>query len=271
MSTAAAPESEPPSTPSAAHAHHGHAVQGSLAALALGALGVVYGDIGTSPLYALRECFSPASHISVTEANVLGLLSLFFWSMTLVVTIKYVLFITRADNEGEGGILALLALVIPKRGAAKTGALVLAGLFGAALLYADGMLTPAISVLSAVDLFPSFAKIAGAPPPPAPDGQDISPALFGRPLKRKKDLFWEYGRTEKGYPYPGLARDRSPNCAIRSGPWKLLQNADSSQLELYNLNDSPNEEKPANNPRVARELSNKLLAWRRALPENVQP
>ena len=131
--------------------HPHHHMHGSVWKLSIAALGVVFGDIGTSPLYALRECFSPASHISVTEANVLGLLSLFFWSMTLVVTIKYVLFITRADNEGEGGILALLALVIPKRGAAKTGALVLAGLFGAALLYADGMLTPAISVLSAVE------------------------------------------------------------------------------------------------------------------------
>jgi KUP system potassium uptake protein len=126
-------------------------MHGSVWKLGVAALGVVFGDIGTSPLYALRECFSPASHIAVSEANVLGLLSLFFWSMTLVVTIKYVVFITRADNDGEGGILALLALVIPKRGAAKMGALVLAGLFGAALLYADGMLTPAISVLSAVE------------------------------------------------------------------------------------------------------------------------
>lgn len=127
------------------------------------------------------------------------------------------------------------------------------------------------TVLSAVDLFPTFARIAGAPPPPAPDGQDVSPALFGKPLQRKKDLYWEYGRAEKGYPYPGLARDRSPNCAIRSGPWKLLQNADGSQLELYNLLQSPNEDTPANNPRIARELSNKLLAWRRALPGNVPP
>ncbi len=121
----------------------------------MGALGVVYGDIGTSPLYAFRECFVESSHLHPTEGNVLGLLSLFFWSMTLVVTIKYIVFIMRADNDGEGGILALLALALPKRdgkrGGPKLGLLVLAGLFGASLLYGEGMLTPAISVLSAVE------------------------------------------------------------------------------------------------------------------------
>lgn len=135
-----------PADRTARHSASTHHPQGSVATLVLGALGVVFGDIGTSPLYALRECFT---HVEVTHDNVLGLLSLFFWSMTLVVTVKYVLFITRADNDGEGGILALLALVMPKRGAPKL--MVLAGLFGAALLYADGMLTPAISVLSAVE------------------------------------------------------------------------------------------------------------------------
>jgi KUP system potassium uptake protein len=120
-------------------------------ALAVGALGVVYGDIGTSPLYALRECFHESTGIGPTHADVLGLLGLFFWSMTLVVTLKYVAFVTRVDNEGEGGILALLALVLPKRTTVKVPALVVLGLFGAALLYADGMLTPAISVLSAVE------------------------------------------------------------------------------------------------------------------------
>lgn len=153
---------------------HGHHAKGSVAKLAFGALGVVFGDIGTSPLYALKECFavhetsevvhnaSPeagaladaahqASFIAPTPENVMGLLSLFFWAMTLVVTIKYVVFITRADNGGEGGILALLALVLPKKGSPKVPALILAGLFGASLLYADGMLTPAISVLSAVE------------------------------------------------------------------------------------------------------------------------
>ena len=131
--------------------------------LMLAALGIVYGDIGTSPLYAIKECFSPASphHIAATPANILGVLSLVFWSLMMAVTIKYLTFIMRADNEGEGGILALLALVPSpeagkggkpsRRSAAGRNALVLVVLFGAALLYGDGIITPAISVLSAVE------------------------------------------------------------------------------------------------------------------------
>jgi KUP system potassium uptake protein len=121
--------------------------------LALGALGVVYGDIGTSPLYALKECVHGPHAIPATDANVLGVLSLMFWSVTLVVTIKYIHFIMRAENGGEGGILALLAL-LPKdrpRPLGKVGALPSLVLFGAALLYGDGILTPAVSVLSAVE------------------------------------------------------------------------------------------------------------------------
>jgi KUP system potassium uptake protein len=125
-----------------------------LSALALGALGVVFGDIGTSPLYALKECVHPEHGVEPSAANVLGLLSLIFWALTLVVSIKYVLFIMRADNDGEGGILALLALV-PNRlrsgGRWGIGALAAVVLFGAALLYGDGIITPAISVLSAVE------------------------------------------------------------------------------------------------------------------------
>jgi KUP system potassium uptake protein len=121
--------------------------------LALGALGVVYGDIGTSPLYAVRECFIGAHAVPITPANVLGVLSLVFWSLTVVVSIKYLVFVMRADNEGEGGILALLALVSPSRNAPSGSRtkLILLGLFGAALLYGDGVITPAISVLSAVE------------------------------------------------------------------------------------------------------------------------
>jgi KUP system potassium uptake protein len=120
--------------------------------LSLGALGVVYGDIGTSPLYALRECFHHSTGITPTPANVLGILSLIVWSLILVVTVKYLLFVMRADNRGEGGILALLALAAP-RGTPRGGgrALVLMGVFGAALLYGDGMITPAISVLGAIE------------------------------------------------------------------------------------------------------------------------
>lgn len=121
--------------------------------LSLAALGVVYGDIGTSPLYAIRECFHGEYGIEPTAANVLGVLSLIFWSLVIVVTIKYLTFILRADNHGEGGIIALLAQVRLGRSTprGKRTALLVLGLFGAALLYGDGMITPAISVLSAVE------------------------------------------------------------------------------------------------------------------------
>jgi KUP system potassium uptake protein len=121
-----------------------------LAATVLATLGVVYGDIGTSPLYALRECFNAPHGVPPTAANVLGVLSLVTWSLVLVVSVKYLILILRADNEGEGGILALMALAIRVEGKAPH-ALLLLGLFGAALLYGDGMITPAISVLSAIE------------------------------------------------------------------------------------------------------------------------
>ncbi|HEX9282605.1 MAG TPA: potassium transporter Kup [Gemmatimonadales bacterium] len=125
-----------------------------LATLALAALGVVYGDIGTSPLYALRESFYGPHGIPVTPGNVLGVLSLVFWSLVIVVTVKYHLVIIRADNKGEGGVLALMALVNGSRlarGLSPRRVMIVLGIFGAALLYADGALTPAISVLSAVE------------------------------------------------------------------------------------------------------------------------
>ncbi|CBL46540.1 probable potassium transport system protein kup [gamma proteobacterium HdN1] len=123
------------------------------ALLALAALGVVFGDIGTSPLYALKECFHASHGLDVTEANVLGILSLIFWTITVIVSLKYIAFIMRADNNGEGGIMALLALTL--RAEAKSGrrqlSLVVIGLFGAALFFGDGIITPAISVMSAVE------------------------------------------------------------------------------------------------------------------------
>jgi KUP system potassium uptake protein len=122
------------------------------ALLTVGALGVVYGDIGTNPLFAMREAFR-AHDIPITEANVLGVLSLILWSLILVISVKYITFVMRADNDGEGGILALVAL-ISQRGSTERGrrrVLVLLGLFGAALLYGDGMITPSISVLAAVE------------------------------------------------------------------------------------------------------------------------
>jgi KUP system potassium uptake protein len=124
-----------------------------LAVLTLGALGIVYGDIGTSPLYALRECFHGPHGISPTPDNVLGVLSLIVWSLILIISIKYLVFVMRADNGGEGGVLALIALVSRQADASRRSRTMLVGvgLFGAALLYGDGMITPAISVLSAVE------------------------------------------------------------------------------------------------------------------------
>ncbi len=128
---------------------------GRLATLSLTALGVVYGDIGTSPLYALRECFKAEYGITPTNENVLGVLSLILWSLVLVISIKYAAFVLRADNRGEGGILALLALLLQeeRRDDDKRRRLVLIalGLFGASLLCGEGIITPAISVLSAVE------------------------------------------------------------------------------------------------------------------------
>jgi KUP system potassium uptake protein len=125
-----------------------------VAALTLGALGVVFGDIGTSPLYALQTVFTAHDHaVKPTEAGVYGVISLVFWAITIIVSVKYVTFIMRADNDGEGGIMALIARVLdlPLKGAGAKAMLVALGIFGAALFYGDGMITPAISVLSAVE------------------------------------------------------------------------------------------------------------------------
>ncbi|HSP02641.1 MAG TPA: potassium transporter Kup [Acidimicrobiales bacterium] len=120
--------------------------------LALGALGVVFGDIGTSPLYAFREAFEGHGHeLDVLESNVLGVLSLVFWSLVIVISVKYLALVMRADSHGEGGILTLTSLVTPAQQRGGRWVLVLLGLFGTALLYGDGMITPAISVLSAVE------------------------------------------------------------------------------------------------------------------------
>jgi len=144
---------------------------GDLARLSLGALGVVFGDIGTSPLYTLKECFSDSA-VNPTEASVLGVLSLIFWSLALIVVIKYLGFVMRADNHGEGGILALLSLLTdpqgnnPKRpgepGRRRRLMLIVLGIFGAALLFADGLITPVISVLGALEgLEVSFPTLHG--------------------------------------------------------------------------------------------------------------
>src|SRR4030095_13604435 len=122
----------------------------SLRTLAIASLGVVFGDIGTSPLYAVRECLNRAHGVATSAANVYGIVSLLFWALTLVISLKYVAYVLRADNAGEGGMLALTALATSSTGmrpwAYKVALMV--GLFGAALLFGDGIITPAISVLS---------------------------------------------------------------------------------------------------------------------------
>lgn len=136
-----------PDAESAAYpANKGH---GRTAALTLGAVGVVYGDIGTSPLYAFREALRPAAADGLTEAEVLGVVSLLLWALVLIVTLKYVLFLLRADNRGEGGVLSLFALV--QKHPQRTGVVFLLGVIGAALFFGDAIITPAISVLSAVE------------------------------------------------------------------------------------------------------------------------
>jgi KUP system potassium uptake protein len=140
--------------PQRAGAHgHGHT---SIWWLAFGSLGVVYGDIGTSVLYSIKECFDPKHGMPLTEANVLGVCSLIIWAITFVVSINYIVFIMRADNNGEGGTMALLSLITPRfnqSGTTKrsTSVIIMMGLVGAALFAADGAITPAISVLSAVE------------------------------------------------------------------------------------------------------------------------
>src|SRR5215212_705427 len=131
---------------------HGHA-QGPLYKLVIGSIGIVFGDIGTSPIYAFRETFAGHHHLVPDQLHVYGVLSLIFWSMMIIVTLKYVSIIMRADNKGEGGSLALLALINRMLGGKKrwTNGIILLGVFATALFYGDSMITPAITVLSAVE------------------------------------------------------------------------------------------------------------------------
>ena len=147
------PDPAPPDTPATATPDAGVQHHVGKAALTLGALGIVFGDIGTSPLYAMKETFAGAHELATAEANVYGVISLIFWAITIIVSLKYVLLIMRADNGGEGGIMALIALVqsVALKSARSKYALVLLGVFGAALFFGDAMITPAISVLSAVE------------------------------------------------------------------------------------------------------------------------
>ncbi|TRZ64938.1 MAG: potassium transporter Kup, partial [Rhodocyclaceae bacterium] len=185
-----------------------------LAALSLAALGVVYGDIGTSPLYAIKEVFASPHHpVPITPENVLGILSLIFWSLMVVITVKYVSFILRADNKGEGGIMALMALALREtvENSRRRRIIILLGLFGAALFYGDGAITPAISVLSAVEglevitpafkpyVIPITLMVLIGLFLPQRRGTDSGGALFGPVL-----MAW--------FPVPGLSG--VPNIAI---------------------------------------------------------
>ena len=134
------------------HASHAKPSAKDLAALTLGAIGIVYGDIGTSPLYALKEVFNHG-HLSLTPENIYGILSMIFWTLTVIVSLKYVTLILRADNNGEGGLVAMLTLAstaVKERPALRAKLLAL-GIFGTAIFFGDGVITPAISVLSAVE------------------------------------------------------------------------------------------------------------------------
>src|SRR5688572_18910393 len=139
-------------TDSQPHGHNGHGKVG-LAGLVVGAIGVVFGDIGTSPLYTLKEAFTPHYGLVANHDTVLGILSLIFWALMIVVTVKYVTIIMRADNDGEGGIMALMALAQRTlgKGSRSAYAVGILGIFGASLFFGDGVITPAITTLSAIE------------------------------------------------------------------------------------------------------------------------
>src|ERR1700678_1238940 len=147
-----APEGAPPGPAPAGRVGKKTAAQAGTAALTLGALGVVFGDIGTSPLYAMSSIFQVRG-VRPNSAGVDGMISLIVWTIILVVMVKYVTFVMRADNRGEGGIMALVALVLrlPVKGQGRKAALVLLGIFGVALFFGDGTITPAISIISSVE------------------------------------------------------------------------------------------------------------------------
>ena len=144
--------------------NHNRQPKAPFAPLALAALGIIYGDIGTSPLYTIKECFFGSHGIAISQANVLGILSMVFWSLVFVVSLKYVIFVLRADNKGEGGTFSLLAMLRSRLNNDKSRWAILTVLTttGASLLYGDGVITPAISVLSAIEGL-NMATDAAAP------------------------------------------------------------------------------------------------------------
>ena len=203
------------------HARTAQSRQDRPGRLVVGAIGVVFGDIGTSPLYTLKEAFAPHYGLTPDHANVLGILSLVFWALMLVVTLKYVIVIMRADNDGEGGIMALMALVqrsLPIASPLTYGVGIL-GIFGAALFFGDGVITPAISVLSAVE------GLEVAAPQTAPlDRADHAGRGAGRAV-RVPALRHRQGRQDVRPGDGGLVRRRWP-C---SGVLNIVDNPDVLQ------------------------------------------
>ncbi|MEK7594317.1 MAG: KUP/HAK/KT family potassium transporter [Patescibacteria group bacterium] len=189
------------------------------AALVLGALGVVFGDIGTSPLYALQAVFGPlGQHLAINEANVYGILSLIIWSVFLVVAVKYIGFVMRADNQGEGGIMALVALIkSSKLGSRYKGVSILLGIIGVALFYGDSAITPAISVLSAVEGLKVVAP-------------DLNPFIVPLTLLILTTLFWvqKYGTAFIGRLFGPVMLVWFTAIALGGG-WRVWQNPDILQ------------------------------------------
>ena len=172
------------------------ASKSSLAALTLGAIGVVYGDIGTSVLYAMKEVFG-SGHVPFTPDNVYGILSIFFWTLTVIVSLKYVVLVLRADNHGEGGLVAMLALASQsvKDRPELRRVLLIVGIFGTCLFYGDGVITPAISVLSAVEglevISPTFKRLCDPPHP----GHSVWPVCGAEARHRRHwQVFWAHHR-----------------------------------------------------------------------------
>ena len=173
--------------PKEGNSGHGHAKIG-LPGLVVGAIGVVFGDIGTSPLYTLKEAFSPHYGLTPDHATVLGILSLVFWALMIMVTLKYVLIIMRADNEGEGGIMALMALAqrtLPT-GSRSAYAVGILGIFGASLFFGDGVITPAITMLVG-DRGPRDRRAATASLDRADDGRGAARAVRHPALRHRQD------------------------------------------------------------------------------------
>ncbi len=202
----------------------------SLPALMLGAIGVVYGDIGTSPLYAMKESFIGPHPLAVDPLHIFGVLSLIFWSLMLIVTVKYVLVAMRADNKGEGGSFALLALISRNLGEKRwTAGLVMLGVLAAALFYGDAMITPAISVLSAVE---GLTIVAGEPGAARRPDRDRHP---DRPVPR------------------AIPRDGESGRDVRAGRPRLFRRArDAGRLEYPAASRNPGGAEPSLGGRILR-------------------